>query len=117
MITEAELDAIEARVSAALPGPWHQGRTGEIRAGRTCPVCDAESCYEIYTLDGELVADGANDCHTNQFIAHSRVDVERLIIEVHQAQAMIQHQKLVIKAVKDLVGVEMLSRMLHEVGM
>ena len=76
MITETELDAIEARANAATPGPWeifNDDLDGHIIAGRYS-ICGGER------HEGYVHADDLNII----FIAHARTDVPRLIAEVRQ---------------------------------
>lgn len=66
MITETELDAIEARANAATPGPWDEPGFSALDA------CDA------------------------RFVAHARTDVPRLIAEVRRLQSENARQALLL---------------------
>lgn len=73
-LTDAELDAIEERCAAATPGPWKsfvEGRDHDSGDSLILTPCD-----DIY-LTGTTIAD-------QDFIAHARVDVVRLLQEVRR---------------------------------
>lgn len=78
-LSDAELDAIEARTQAATPGPWtsfvegrdHESGSNFIMTG------NAENRGEDIELLGATVAD-------QDFIAASRQDVPRLVAEIRR---------------------------------
>ena len=74
-LTDAELAAIEERCAAATPGPWKsfvEGRDHDSGDSFIQTPCDDD----IY-LTGTTIAD-------QDFIAHARVDVVRLLQEVRR---------------------------------
>jgi hypothetical protein len=78
-LSEAELDAIEARAAAALPGPW-QGDplTGTMvvdQRGREIVSCLAYPADALPTVE---------------FIAQARTDVPRLVAEVRHLRELLQ---------------------------
>lgn len=83
MLEDAELDAMQARVDAATPGPWVLGDpyADEYTNGREVP---------IWLADGALCAspdDGAAGQHRPadaDLIAHAREDIARLVAEVRR---------------------------------
>jgi hypothetical protein len=82
-LTDAELDAIEARVVAASTAPWqsfvegrdHTSRDNFIRVGG---LDDAEP--DMYVSRDSVPASVADQ----DFIAHARQDIPRLLAEVRR---------------------------------
>ena len=73
-----ELRAIEARVNATTPGPWRS-----IIEGR-----DQDSGSSFITTEGEdIYLSGATDADQD-FIAHARQDIVRLLAEVRRLSAL-----------------------------
>lgn len=83
-MNSAELDRIEARCQAVTPGPWQsyiEGRDHESGSNfiRTGPP---GARHEDIELSGATVAD-------QDFIAHARQDVPRLLQEVRRLQKLL----------------------------
>jgi hypothetical protein len=85
-LTEQELDSIESRCSQASPAPWTsywEGRDGESfdsfimfhREGKQCDLYLSFDC----TLNSE-----ARRLADQDFIAHAREDLPRLLAEVRR---------------------------------
>lgn len=76
-LTNADLDQIEARLRAATPGPWKSFVEGRDHTSGSSfiqtPDSDIESC-------GATAAD-------QDFIAHARQDLPRLLAEVRRLRA------------------------------
>ena len=73
------LDAIQARVEASTPGPWHSWIEGR----------DQTSGDTFIQTGGEdIYLTGATD-EDNDFIAHARQDIPRLIDEVRRLQQLL----------------------------
>jgi len=80
-ITEDRLAEIEARASAATPGPW----VGDSEFGFVSPR-GATTAHIIASLDAEGVRDtGGADL---AFIAHARTDVPDLVAEVESLREL-----------------------------
>lgn len=78
MISDDELDEIQARANAATPGPWRARACGEIVAGR----------HVVATSDGgggSVWVEWRNE-EDKRFAAHARADVPRLIAEIRRLQ-------------------------------
>jgi hypothetical protein len=76
-MTDKELDKIEARLRDAAPGPWVSFVEGRDHAsGDSFIQTPADDIY----LSGATVAD-------QDFIAHARADLPRLLIEVRRLRA------------------------------
>lgn len=74
---QLDLDAIQARIAAATPGPWAESGIGDYGWGVGSP---AEHIVE---------ADDSEQGRANAaFIAHARTDVERLVAEVRRLRAL-----------------------------
>lgn len=76
-MTDEELEKIEARLRGAAPGPWVsfvEGRDHD--SGDSFIQTPAEDIY----LSGATVAD-------QDFIAHAREDLPKLLIEVRRLRA------------------------------
>ena len=71
-MTEAEIDAIEARANAATEGPW-----------KVLPPC--------MVTDGRgMVIARTNDSCNDEFISHARTDVPALIAEVRRLRKYLE---------------------------
>jgi hypothetical protein len=79
-LNDAELEAIEKRLEASSKGPWH-AEDDQVLTGKDvlCDVC----CGEIE----QAVADAV-------FLAHTREDVERLLVEVRSLKQELQKSRL-----------------------
>ena len=71
-MTEAELDAIEARANAATEGPW------EWRAGFVTMLPSDDDLFERV---------GGGNAKDEEFVAHARADVPALIAEARRLRA------------------------------
>ena len=73
-----ELQEMEDRSNAAAPGPWSSLVVGrDLEAGLNCIV---QSCCKVIEIYGGTVAD-------QDFIAHAREDLPRLIDELRILRA------------------------------
>ena len=82
-----DLDAIEARASAATPGPWK----------RTGVNVWAWFNDQVYTIMRGFT-DRPSPVHDQNFIAHARTDVPALIAAVRERDAEITRLKAWIEA-------------------
>jgi len=73
-ISENELEAIEARIAAARGGPWQSFVEGRDHTSGS---------NFIRTSDGDIELTGASVADQD-FIAHARQDVPRLIAELRR---------------------------------
>ena len=87
MITETELDAIEARANAATPGPWDEPGFSALDA------YDARSMVHAHEDAPRFSVLDACDA---RFVAHARTDVPRLIAEVRRLQSENARQALLL---------------------
>ena len=86
-LTDAELDAIEARVEAATPGPWTS-------AYHFCSPYKKQELRMLFGSDGRSLVRGARnyamltttDAH---FVTAARTDVPRLVAEVRRLRALL----------------------------
>jgi hypothetical protein len=76
-LTNAELDAIEARLRAAAPGPWKSFIEGRDHTSGSSLIATPDSDIE---LSGATAAD-------QDFIAHARQDLPKLLDEVRRLRA------------------------------
>lgn len=77
-MTELELVAIEERVAAATGGPWTSVIEGRDQFGGSSVIITAGE--DLY-LNGGTAAD-------QDFVAHARQDVPRLLAEIRRLLAM-----------------------------
>lgn len=87
-ITEDELAAMKARIDATTPGPW----TSMIE-GRDCWNGDSfidTATQDIYLSAEDYVGGGGHYCADQDFIAHARQDMPRLIAEVERLRALLR---------------------------
>lgn len=80
-MTDEELDEIERRCAAAQPGPWVSYVEGRDHVAGSDFVMVGEG--DSIELTGATVAD-------QDFIAHARQDVPRLVAEVRRLRAMLR---------------------------
>lgn len=82
MITDDELDMIATRCAAARPGPWTSYAEGRDHFGGSdfIMVGEGEERGDDIELSGATIAD-------QNFIAHARQDVPRLLDEVRRLRA------------------------------
>lgn len=82
---------MKARVEAATPGPWRsfvEGRDHD--SGDSFIMTGGEDLYircEAYR------GGGGNFCADQDFIAHARQDVSRLIAEVERLRALVRRAR------------------------
>lgn len=90
-LTEAELDAIEARAAAATAGPWSWARFGKPDPEGP-DICSASVMDEDMETEhrGIVVTDAGHyppSQEDGEFIIASRVDVPRMLAEVRRLRA------------------------------
>ncbi len=94
-LTDSELEAIEARAAAALPGPWRafiEGRNHDSGSDfiQTGGVDDsAPDIYVTLSYHGSEPEDVPQPADWD-FIAHAREDVPRLVAEVRRLRQTIE---------------------------
>jgi len=96
-LSEAELDAMEARAAAASPGPWtafvegRDHRSGDDFIRTAGGDSDAPDMYVslAHPPPGRTVSAGPNDL---DFIAAAREDIPRLVREVRALRERLQGQ-------------------------
>lgn len=92
-MTDEELDAIEARASAAIEGPWRCEYDENVSQVEIRPVNETivvngvrmhmDGVYTIIAETGQWSDDEATS-PTAEFIAHARTDVPALIAELRE---------------------------------
>lgn len=119
-MTDDKLAAIEQRVQAATPGPWHAPGLGEVHTDHDAGV------FIRRDEDGEgdpIVADFCSYPNWEgnaEFIAHAREDVPALLAEVRRLRAERDDVEVMLPAVfrfvhrdtQELALVEVVRRML-----
>lgn len=83
-MTEAELQAIEARCVAASPGPWRRGEENESKV----QVEDATG-RRLFTLT-EAIPFHPRQEPNRQFVIAARFDAAALVAEVRRLQGIIR---------------------------
>lgn len=93
-----DLDAIEARANAAMPGPWAITRVSEESDYEGPAIGKVDSVGPIYpdSWDGLSWLGGSPEDH--EFIAHARTDVTALVAELRAARARIAALEATIAA-------------------
>lgn len=92
--TALDLDAVEARVNAATPGPWGVGNGTNVVRGLEVTGCGSYTCIQSvaeidddrcdWDRDEAVEVDQEDDA---DFIAAARQDVPRLVAEVRRLRA------------------------------
>lgn len=88
MITDTELDEIQARADTATPGPWVAIGSSVAQEVGQCTCAGDIPCYghEQYCgLEGPVILQA--DPTDATFAAHARTDVPRLIAEIRRFRA------------------------------
>lgn len=85
-LTDGELDAMQARVEAASPGPWTSYVEGrDHHAGDSViRVSESDDEDDLYVLRADENGLRPASAAHQDFIAHARQDVPRLISEVRR---------------------------------
>jgi hypothetical protein len=81
-ITEAELNAMKARINATTPGPWTSFVEGRDLTSGDSFIQTATQ--DIYISAGDYVCGGGHSSADQDFIAHARQDMPRLIAEIER---------------------------------
>jgi hypothetical protein len=96
-LTEEELTIIEGRAAAATPGPWKSFAEGRDHTGgddfiRTGGLDDA--CPDLYLRHDSPERTGVVPApvEDQDFIAHARQDVPRLVVEVRRLRELNAHR-------------------------
>lgn len=95
-LSDAELADIETRVQAASPGPWRSWIEGRDHFGGDSVVSTANG--EFYFYVRTYLEDRPTEEHRQQsaadqdFIAHARDDIPRLIAEIRRLRALATQQ-------------------------
>lgn len=79
-VSEEELQEIERRCQAATPGPWHSFIEGR----------DHTSGSNFIRTAGEDIEVVAAEPSDQDFMAHARQDVPRLLAEVRRLRALLK---------------------------
>lgn len=90
-LTEQELDAIESRCSLATPAPWTsywEGRDGESFASFIMQHLDGQQ-RDLYLTFDYSPKSQARDLADQDFIAHAREDLPRVLAEVRRLKNLI----------------------------
>lgn len=114
MITDEELNAMEARANVATAGPW-EVEVGRVRAGDTPRVFGVETAYDdpegvpefptrirIIETDSGHYPPRRDDA---EFIAHARTDVPKLTEEVRRLRAENEQWQNQVTFLRSRVGV------------
>ena len=88
-MTDEELNVIEQRCSRARPGPWVSFVEGRDHLSGSNFIMVGEG--ELRSDDIELIGATVSD---QDFIAHARKDVPRLIEEIRKLRALVGDQRV-----------------------
>lgn len=91
LLTEQELDAIESRCAQATPAPWTsywEGRDGESFASFIMQHLDGQQRDLYLTFDYSPRSE-ARDLADQDFIAHAREDLPRVLAEVRRLRKLV----------------------------
>lgn len=87
-ITDAELAAMKARVEATTPGPWRSIFEGRDQDSGSSFIMTAGD--DIYLHSENYLGGGGHFCADQDFIAHARQDMPRLLAEVERLRALVR---------------------------
>lgn len=87
-ITQEELSAMKARIVATTPGPWVSYFEGRDHWGGSSFIQTATQ--DIYISAEDYAGGRGHFCADQDFIAHARQDMLRLIAEVERLQNLVE---------------------------
>ncbi len=87
-ITDDELAAMKARIAVATPGPWVSYFEGRDHTSGDSFIQTATQ--DIYISAEDYAGGGGHFSADQDFIAHARQDMPRLIAEVERLRAFLQ---------------------------
>jgi hypothetical protein len=87
-ITDHELAAMLARIEATTPGPWASYFEGRDHTSGDSFISTA--IQDIYISAEDYAGGGGHYCADQDFIAHARQDMPRLIAEVVRLQMLLR---------------------------
>ena len=87
-ITDRELAAMKARIEATTPGPWTSYFEGRDHTSGQSFIQTATE--DIYISAEDYAGGGGHYCADQDFIAHARQDMPRLIAEVEKLQEQLR---------------------------
>jgi hypothetical protein len=90
-ISDEELAAMKARIGATTPGPWTSHFEGRDHMGGDSFIETATQ--DIYISAEDYAGGGGHFCADQDFIAHARQDMPRLIAEVERLRALARRFK------------------------
>jgi len=86
LITPEELAAMKARIAATTPGPWTSYFEGRDHYGGDSFIQTATQ--DIYISAEDYAGGGGHFCADQDFIAHARQDMPRLIVEIERLREL-----------------------------
>jgi hypothetical protein len=86
-ITLRELAAMKARLEATTPGPWISNFEGRDHTSGDSFI--KTGTQEIYISAEDYIGGGGHFCADQDFIAHARQDMPRLIAEIERLQRLV----------------------------
>jgi hypothetical protein len=90
-ISDDELQAIAARASASTPGPWVSYFEGRDHTSGDSFI--QTGTQDIYISAEDYAGGGGHFCADQDFIAHAKQDVPRLIGEIKRLRSRIREQQ------------------------
>jgi hypothetical protein len=84
-ITGDELAAMKARIDATTPGPWTSYFEGRDHTSGASFIQTATQ--DIYITADDYAGGGGHFCADQDFIAHARQDIPRLIAEIERLRS------------------------------
>jgi len=86
-LTTEELAAMKARLEATTPGPWTSCFEGRDHWGGDSFIHTATQ--DLYISGEDYAGGGGHFCADQDFIAHARQDMPRLIAEVERLRQLV----------------------------
>jgi hypothetical protein len=87
-IAPEELAAMKARIAATTPGPWTSFFEGRDHSSGDSFIHTATQ--DIYISAEDYAGGGGHFCADQDFIAHAREDMPRLIAEVERLRELLK---------------------------
>ena len=87
-ITTEELAAMKARIAATTPGPWISYFEGRDHMSGDSFIQTATQ--DIYISAEDYAGGGGHFCADQDFVAHARQDMPRLIAEIERLHQIVK---------------------------
>lgn len=90
-LSDEELDSIVSRLNATTPGPWRSFFEGRDHTSGDSFI--RTGTQDIYIHAEDYVGGGGHFCADQDFIAHARQDIPRLVAELRRLRSLVHKSR------------------------